>query len=182
LSSIDLWRNLISQQLTKDDKVRFTNLLELASSSEFDGERKNALAAARRIADKYNLSLAEASRRETAKPNLRPAPHPVTMNMMDELAARSSIIPTNIHKENIEKLRWQSAVQAAKIRGLDLSNSREHPRKTTMRNFSKTRRHPSKHAKVLLDETTLPFREIAEITGLNIYQVVCIKLKSREAA
>ena len=49
-------------------------------------------------------------------------------------------------------------------------------------NFGKARRHPVKHAQVLLNETSLPFIEIAQITGLNMYQVVTIKLQLREAA
>ena len=48
--------------------------------------------------------------------------------------------------------------------------------------FLKARRNPLKHAEVLLKETSLHFDEIAEITGLNIYEVVGIKLKLRKAA
>ena len=175
-------RNHISHQLTKEDRARFTNLLELASSSEFDGERKNALAAARRIADKYNLSLEEVARWEPTPPRAQPSLRPQYRHNLDELAVGFETISTNMHRENIEKLRWQSAVKAAEGRGLNLSKSKEHVREPTTRNSTKTRRHPLKHAKILLDETSLPFQEIAEITGLNIYQVVGIKLKSREAA
>ena len=174
--------NFISHQLTKEDKVRFTNLLELASSSEFDGERKNALAAARRIAEKYNLSVAEAARCEPDSPHPQTSLNPLNGNNVNNLAADITIISEYIHRGDIEKLRWQSAVRAAESRGLNLSKSKENVRETIARNVRKTRRHPIKHAKVLLYETSLPFQEIAEITGLNIYQVVCIKLKSREAA
>lgn len=177
-----MWRNLISQQLTKEDKVRFTNLLELASSSEFDGERKNAIAAAQRIADKYNLSLAEAARGEPNTPHVRSFTYPNYRQDLNNLAAHKNKIFANIQRDNIEKLRWESAVRAAEVRGLDLSRSKENFRESLTRNSSKSRRHPLIHAKVLLDETSLPFDEIAEITGLNIYQVVCIKLKARDAA
>ena len=175
-------RNLIIQQLSKEDKVRFTNLLELASSSEFDGERKNAIAAAQRIADKYNLSLAEAARGKPNTQHVSSLPYPLYRQNLNNLATHENNISANIQREKVEKLRWESAVRAAEDRGLDLSKSKENIGESLTRNFSKSRRHPLKHAKILLDETSLPFEEIAEITGLNIYQVVCIKLKSREAA
>ena len=39
---------------------------------------------------------------------------------------------------------------------------------------------PEVHAAVLLRETRLPFREVADITGLDIYDVVGMKLKMRK--
>ena len=41
---------------------------------------------------------------------------------------------------------------------------------------------PWQHARLLLTETSLPLREIAEITGLDLYDVVGLKLKLRAAA
>ena len=117
--------SFISHQLTKEDKVRFTNLLELASSSEFDGERKNALAAARRIAEKYDLSIAEAARWEPDSPHPQAPLNPLHGNDVNHLATDFTIISENIHRENIEKLRWQSAVRAAETRGLNLSESKD---------------------------------------------------------
>ena len=129
-----------------------------------------------------NLSLAEAARWDPNIPHPHSSPHPPHRHNLDNLAADFTAISTNINREHIEKLRWQSAVRAAEDRGLNSSKSKEQFREKATRNSRKTRRHPQKHAKILLDETSLPFQEIAEITGLNIYQVVCIKLKSREAA
>ena len=40
---------------------------------------------------------------------------------------------------------------------------------------------PAKHAAVLLQDTSLPFHEVAAITGLDIYEVVGLKLKLRAA-
>ena len=40
--------------------------------------------------------------------------------------------------------------------------------------------NPERHAAVLLRETKLPFREVAEITGLDVYKVVGMKLKMRD--
>ena len=86
------------------------------------------------------------------------------------------------HNESLDKARWQSAVKEAQNRGLDRSEQKKTVRELRQHNFGKTRRHPVKHAQVLLNETSLPFFEIAQITGLNVYQVVTIKLQLREAA
>ena len=88
----------------------------------------------------------------------------------------------NSHNEALDKARWQTAVKEAQNRGLDLSEEKKTVRVLRQLKIRKTRRHPVKHAQVLLNETTLPFFEIAQITGLNVYQVVTIKLQLREAA
>ena len=88
----------------------------------------------------------------------------------------------NSHNEALDKARWQSAVKEAQNRGLDWSEQKKTVRELRQHKFGKARRHPVKHAQVLLNETSLPFFEIAQITGLNVYQVVTIKLQSREAA
>ena len=88
----------------------------------------------------------------------------------------------NSHNEALDKARWQSAVKEAQNRGLDWSEQKKTVRELRQHNFRKARRHPVKHAQVLLNETSLPFFEIAQITGLNVYQVVTIKLQLREAA
>ena len=43
------------------------------------------------------------------------------------------------------------------------------------------RRDPVTYANILLKETNFSSREIAELCGLDIYQVTALKLKSREA-
>ena len=88
----------------------------------------------------------------------------------------------NTHNEALDKARWQSAVKEAQNRGLDWSEQKKTVREIRQHNFRKARRHPVKHAQVLLNETSLRFSEIAQITGLNVYQVVTIKLQLREAA
>ena len=88
----------------------------------------------------------------------------------------------NSHNEALDKARWQSAVKEAQNRGLDWSEQKKTVRELRQHKFRKARRHPVKHAQVLLNETSLPFFEIAQITGLNVYQVVTIKLQLREAA
>jgi hypothetical protein len=49
------------------------------------------------------------------------------------------------------------------------------------RRSSGRRMNPTRHAAILLKETSLPFNEVARITGLNVYKVVGMKLKMRAA-
>lgn len=84
------------------------------------------------------------------------------------------------------KRQRDEAMAAARQRGLDREEeaakaareARASGRKTT----SRTRRNPESHANVLLTETSLAFSEIADITGLDLYVIVAMKLKQRKAA
>lgn len=78
-----------------------------------------------------------------------------------------------------EKRRWEEAVQRARMRGLDGGPDALVRAQPKWRPQSRARRNPRKHAEVLLAETRLPIREIAAITGLDIYSVVGMKLKMR---
>ena len=98
------------------------------------------------------------------------------------VASYDSNVLKNSHNEALDKARWQSAVKEAQNRGLDWSEQKKTVKELRQYKFGKTRRHPVKHAQVLLNETSLRFFEIAQITGLNVYQVVTIKLQLREAA
>ena len=44
------------------------------------------------------------------------------------------------------------------------------------------RRDPLTYANILLKETTFSAKEIAELSGLNIYEVTALKLKSRKTS
>ena len=44
------------------------------------------------------------------------------------------------------------------------------------------KRDPDSHARVLLNETSLPLEEISVLTGLDFYEVVALKLKMRQEA
>jgi hypothetical protein len=85
-----------------------------------------------------------------------------------------------------EKARWEQAMREAVERGLDRAErraaeaARNAPRREGRMSSSKGRDRYA-FARVLLAETSLPFREVASITGLNVYQVVGIKLKMRAA-
>ena len=52
----------IGNYFTEAERNRFRNLLELANDSKYSGERENALSAATRIAQKYNMTLDQAAR------------------------------------------------------------------------------------------------------------------------
>ena len=82
---------------------------------------------------------------------------------------------------HIDKMRRDAALREARARGLDAEEAGRTAPPRPLRQ-SKARMDPVKHAKVLLRETSLPFQEIAKITGLDVYQVVGMKLKMRRAA
>ena len=73
----------------------------------------------------------------------------------------------------------------AKDRGLDKAEEAKKAAQeaaNARRRNSKSRRNPVIHANILLKETSFSFEEIADITGLDVYQIVAMKLKSRNAA
>lgn len=81
-----------------------------------------------------------------------------------------------------EKRQREEAILKARQRGLDAAEREDARRKAERQSRpSKSRRNPHTHAAVLLRETSLPFTEIAEITGLDVYSVVGMKLKMRQA-
>jgi hypothetical protein len=167
----------ISTPITAAEQTRFRNLLELANSSKFEGERTNALDAARRLAERHGMTLEEAAR--TGLEQRQPLPVTADGRRPDPRAAYFA----HAHQQAVEreKRRWEEAVQKARERGLDggldaAARSDLRPRRT-----SKARRDPIKHASVLLEETRLPFNEIADITGLSVYAIVGMKLKMRAA-
>jgi hypothetical protein len=84
-----------------------------------------------------------------------------------------------------EKKRWQTAMNQAKNRGLDKAEEAQKASQeiaNANRRNSKTRRNPVTHTNILLKETTFSAQEISEITGLDVYKVIALKLKSRSAA
>ena len=184
---------MIAKPFTETDRERLRNLLELAESSPFPGERDNALAAAKRLAERYGMSLEEAASWQPDRQRApgRPGRHPAMdgefvspfVYRPDRKTAdrwqRTSLDPAALEAE---KKRWEEAVDAARQRGLDGGEKSETERFGTRRPNSRSRRNPIAHATVLLKETSLPFEEIADITGLDIYDVIAMKLKLRAAA
>ncbi|MDC0191408.1 hypothetical protein OAJ77_09290 [Rhodospirillales bacterium] len=128
------------------------------------------------------MSLKEATGSPPSKGNVNRSSRASNFHDYPYVASYVSNVFKNSHSEALDKARWQSAVKEAQDRGLDGSEQKKTVRELRQHTFRKARRHPVKHAQVLLNETSLPFFEIAQITGLNVYQVVSIKLQLREAA
>jgi hypothetical protein len=79
-----------------------------------------------------------------------------------------------------DKVRRADALREAQSRGLDADELRRAVTSSVMKNRASRRRmNPNRHAAALLRETSLTFREIANITGLDVYAVVGLKLKLR---
>lgn len=84
-----------------------------------------------------------------------------------------------------DKRQWRAAFEAARRRGLDEEAERQQtakPRRQSQQRKSDRRMNPFLHARTLLRDTTLPITEIAQITRLDIYEVVGLKLKMRSEA
>jgi hypothetical protein len=160
-------------------------LLELANSSKYQGERENAMAAATRIAQKHNMTLDEAARWTPPIENDNtPMPRQEFYQRPRKGADFANSSQTQ-ESADAEKKRWQAAMDRAKDRGLDKAEEAKKAAQeaaNARRRNSKSKRNPIVHAKILLKETALSFEEIADITGLNVYQIVGMKLKSRNAA
>ena len=160
-----------------ETQKRFSNLLELAKRSKFRGERNNALSAAKRIAEKHGMTIKEFEKGTSAPKDINSKPWANKSRQKKENITNELF--KNINDSYHEKERWQRAVNSAKARGLDENIRKRASVFEKSLKLSKNKRPAGKHAEVLLKETSLSFKEIVEITGLNIYQVVGIKLKLR---
>jgi len=174
-------RPTINTEFTESERNRFRNLLELANSSKYQGERENAMAAATRIASKHGLTLDEAAR---WTPSEKSVPAKEFYQRPDK-ASDFQYAPNSQANADAEKYRWKAAMERAKERGLDkaeLAKKEAQEAANQRRRKTGSRRDPVKHATILLKETSLPFEDIADITGLDVYQIVGMKLKARSAA
>lgn len=149
----------------------------MAAESPFQGERDNALAAAERLAARFEMTIDEA-----ASDGGAPAQKPEPPRVVDPSEARFA---QSVHMMDqflrTDKARRDAAMRAAYKKGLDAELSRRQSN-TRQPRASRARMNPYKHAAVLLRETSLPFKEISRITGLDVYKVVGMKLKMRRAA
>ena len=162
-------------EFTESDRERFHNLLKLAADSPFEGERSNALAAAERLAARFDMSLHEAA--GAAEPRKTAAP--AAEEMRRQAARTAFMMDVEIQAD---KYRRDEAVRAARDRGLDAAQRRAEAAAQKRRpQSSRARRGRRRFAQILLAETKLPFLEIAGITGLDVYQIVGLKLQMRKA-
>jgi hypothetical protein len=159
------------------ERTRFHNLLKLAAESPFKGERAAALAAADRLAKRHGMTLQEAA---TGGPEPEIPKQPIVARRgPHEVQARD--VGRYVHLMDTwtlkDKARRDAALAEAYERGLDRERDKRGSIRVPRRNDSK--RNPHSHARVLLEETSLPLLEICSLTGLDIYEVVGLKLKMR---
>jgi len=175
--------HVIADSFSPAERERFHNLLKLAAESPFIGERDNALAAARRMAARFGMSLEEAAadasrRQEPAAQARQEAPAE-----RDPLTGRFGyFFHLSEAQLQADKARREASLQAAYARGLDEEQrNAEPPRRAPIfrRASSDRRMDPLRHARNLLLETTLPLGEIVRLTGLSIWQVTGLKLQLR---
>jgi len=182
------------QPLSESERTRFHNLLKLAAESPFAGERDNALAAAARLADSHGMTLDEAAAgggdAEQAPPKRRPPADPDIIRRHARQAAGGSSFSGKgaaqaLHNidawQRTDKERFEQAVREARERGLDADERRRAAAPPRAFRSKGRGRDPHSHASVLIRETSLPLAEICQLTGLDIYQVVGLKLKLRPA-
>jgi hypothetical protein len=154
--------------------------LKLAAESPFEGERGNALAAAERMASGAGMTLEEAAGADERGEERRAEPHPPPPRS-EALRRFAHAFHLMDHYLHVDKQRRAEALAAARARGLDAESHATDAAKQRDRLVSRRKMDPFKHAAVLLEETSLPFHEVAAITGLDIYKVVGLKLKMRPA-
>lgn len=153
-------------------------MLKLAKESPFSGERNNALAAAERLASRHDLTLEEAAigatQTQKAKSDADSAKY------ARDLAAFVHMTDYQIY---VEKQQRDAALKEAEKLGLDTGKKKPQPRAPTRQaRRSTARMEPNRHAWNLVRETKLSYQEIATITGLDIYEVLLMKIQYLRAA
>jgi uncharacterized iron-regulated membrane protein len=180
----------ITASFTDGERKRFQGLLRLAAESPFAGERANAFAAATRLAARHGLTVEEAAAGDDRAP-LAQARDRRPSSMGETLGGRSWFADYDppevgrfMHLTDIAirlaKMQHEAAVAEARARGLDAAAEAAARRQADrVQRQSNRRMNPRDHARVLLTETSLRLRDIVDITGLDIYQVVSLKLALR---
>lgn len=177
--------DIISHPFSEEERQRFHNLLLLASESPFEGERVNALDAATRMATRHGMSLQEAARHDPTPDPPRQTEPRTSRSTAEWRTERDMAASVRMSEQflRMDKERRQQAMEEARKRGLDAEERRAAQRQTIYRSTnSQSKRNPESHARVLLRETSLPLREVADLSGLDFYQVVGMKLKMRVPA
>ena len=173
----------IREQLTAEEQTRFHNLLKLAKESPFEGERQNALAAAERLASRRGLTLEEAAMRQ-AQPETTATP--TEQEERERARDFAAFVHMTDYQIYLDKQRRDTARKEAEARGLDRAEKREAERRaasaTRFTRRSKAKMPPEKHAWALVRETQLSYQEIARITGLDICDVLLMKIQLMRAA
>ena len=182
-------RSVIATSFTEAERKRFQGLLRLAAESPYAGERANALAAAMRLAARHEMTVEEAAGVDTPPESMtrRRDPSAMARNMggrswftdydAPEVSAYVHLTDLAIR---LAKLQRDAAMAEARSRGLDAeAEAAARRRADRAKRPTRRRMNPRDHARLLLTETSLRLREIVDITGLDIYQVVGLKLALR---
>jgi hypothetical protein len=181
--------SVIATSLTEAERKRFQGLLRLAAESPYAGERANALAAAVRLAARHDMTVEEAA-------GMDPPPEPAARRRDPSAMGRNMggrtwftdydppEVGAYVHLTDLAirlaKLQREAAMAEARARGLDAeAEAAARRRADRAKRPTHRRMNPHDHARVLLTETSLRLREIVDITGLDIYQVVGLKLALR---
>jgi hypothetical protein len=171
------------------ERKRFHGLLRLAAESPFAGERANAFAAATRLAARHGLTVEEAAAGDEPPPPQSPPRQPSAMS--ETMGGRhwfADYDPPEVGRFmhltdlaiRLAKRQRDAALAEARARGLDAAAEAAARRRASQAQRQTQRRmNPRDHARILLTETSLRLREIVDITGLDIYQVVGLKLSLR---
>lgn len=179
----------MSGSFTDSQQQRFRKLLTLAAESPFAGERDAALAAATRMAESAGMDLEEAAsacgrseREQASRQNGSGSGAAVNEGWPEDLSP-------SMRRAAWAGYAWEAAASRARQRHREEIERRQREEEAERRASStrgrrsqprSTRAMPrSDFARVLLLETGLPLRDIADITELNIYEVVGLKLKLR---
>jgi len=175
---------------TDAERKRFHGLLRLAAESPFAGERANAFAAATRLAARRGMTVEEAAAGDDQPPPVRPE-HRGPSPMSETMGGRTWFADYDppevgrfMHLTDIAirlaKLQREAALAEARARGLGAAEeAAARRRRDHVQRQNGRRMDPHDHARVLLTETSLRLRDIVDITGLDIYQVVGLKLALR---
>ena len=168
----------IKKQFTENDRQKFRGLLEMAAKSSFEGERRNALAAAERLAKRYGMSLDEAAMDTPPQTRQKPPKRQKGWSMKTTGGTRRFAHLSEAQLQ-AEKQRREEAIKEAQEKGLDAAERRARKKSARVYRFSPKKRDPESHALALLAETSIPMVEIATITGLDIYDIAGMRLKMR---
>lgn len=180
----------MTQDLTPARKQRFRKLLTLAAESPFVGEREAALAAAERMAEAAGMDLEEAARacgREDTESRSE-APAQAARAAPEE--GWPEDLGPDLRRTAWTGYAWEAAASRARQRHREEVARRQREEEAQRREERGRRRRGGNQrsdramargdfARVLLLETGLPLRDIAEITELGMYEVVGLKLKLR---
>lgn len=195
------------EDFSDKDRRRLRQFLELANSTAFDGEREAALAAATRLAETHGMTLREAvgmsEADERAATAHRPQPHQPPPHRPSSAQdpfgqfeqkfgfGRKAPNAEQIHQFRTEAERVahekrvrDAAMAEAYRRGLDAEEIRRKRRAEWLHTRkSSTRWRPrAEFIRVLLRETQMTAREIAQTAGVSVYEVFREKLLMRRAA